>query len=74
VTGLALLIAIPFWMAFLGGIRVVPLTGVAAAFAGHGGAKLLASALSVGIIAAISDRRGPREMARDRQTASGGQW
>jgi cell division protein FtsW (lipid II flippase) len=73
VTGLALLIAIPFWMAFLGGIRVVPLTGVAAAFAGHGGAKLLASALSVGIIAAISDRRG-REMARDRQTASGGQW
>ena len=73
VTGLALLIAIPFWMAFLGGIRVVPLTGVAAAFAGHGGAKLLASALSVGIIAAISDRRG-REMARDRQTLSGGEW
>jgi cell division protein FtsW (lipid II flippase) len=57
VTGLALLIAIPFWLAALGGIRVVPLTGVATAFAAHGGAKLLAAALSVGIIAGISHRR-----------------
>jgi hypothetical protein len=44
VTGLAMLIAIPFWLATLGGVRVIPLTGVAAAFAAHGGAKLLASA------------------------------
>lgn len=57
VTGLAMLIAIPFWLATLGGIRVIPLTGVAAAFAAHGGAKLLASALAVGIIAGISHRR-----------------
>ncbi len=57
VTGLAMLIAIPFWLATLGGIRVIPLTGVAAAFAAHGGAKLLASSLALGVIAAISHRR-----------------
>jgi cell division protein FtsW (lipid II flippase) len=57
VTGLALLIAIPFWLAALGGLRVIPLTGVATAFAAHGGAKLLAAALSVGIIAGLSHRR-----------------
>ena len=57
VTGLAMLIAIPFWLATLGGIRVIPLTGVAAAFAAHGGAKLLASAIAVGIVAGISHRR-----------------
>jgi cell division protein FtsW (lipid II flippase) len=44
-------------MAALGGIRAVPLTGVATAFAANGGAKLLASSLAVGIIAAISHRR-----------------
>ncbi|HEX2091240.1 MAG TPA: FtsW/RodA/SpoVE family cell cycle protein [Longimicrobiaceae bacterium] len=62
VTGLAMLIAIPFWLATLGGIRVIPLTGVAAAFAAHGGAKLLASALAVGIIAGISHRRTEEEL------------
>lgn len=56
-TGLAMLLAIPFWMAALGGIRAVPLTGVATAFAANGGAKLIASALAVGIIAAISHKR-----------------
>jgi cell division protein FtsW (lipid II flippase) len=61
VIGLALLIAIPFWLATLGGLRVIPLTGVAAAFAAHGGAKLLAASLSVGIIAAISHRRVEEE-------------
>lgn len=61
VTGLAMLIAIPFWLAVLGGIRVIPLTGVAAAFAAHGGAKLLASSLAVGIIAGISHRRADEE-------------
>lgn len=66
--GLALLIAIPFWLATLGGLRVIPLTGVAAAFAGHGGAKLLASALAVGIIAGISHRRAVEE----RLTAAAG--
>ncbi len=57
VTGLAMLLAIPFWMAALGGVRAVPLTGVATAFAASGGAKLLASALAVGIVAAISHQR-----------------
>lgn len=57
VTGLAMLIAIPFWLATLGGVRVIPLTGVAAAFVANGGAKLLASALAVGIVAALSHRR-----------------
>jgi cell division protein FtsW (lipid II flippase) len=64
VTGLAMLIAIPFWLATLGGIRVIPLTGVAAAFAAHGGAKLLASALAVGVIAGISHRRTEEERLR----------
>ncbi|MEX2570128.1 MAG: FtsW/RodA/SpoVE family cell cycle protein [Gemmatimonadota bacterium] len=57
VTGIAMLLAIPFWMAALGGIRAVPLTGVATAFAASGGAKLLASSFAVGIVAAISHRR-----------------
>lgn len=57
VTGLSMLIAVPFWLAALGDIRVIPLTGVAAAFAAHGGAKLLASALAVGVVAGISHRR-----------------
>jgi len=57
VTGLAMLIGVPFWLAALGDARVIPLTGVAAAFAAHGGAKLLASALAVGVIAGISHRR-----------------
>jgi cell division protein FtsW (lipid II flippase) len=61
VVGLALLIAIPFWLAVLGGIRVIPLTGVATAFAAHGGAKLLASAVAVGIVAGISHRRAEDE-------------
>jgi cell division protein FtsW (lipid II flippase) len=61
VIGLALLIAIPFWLATLGGLRVIPLTGVAAAFAAHGGAKLLAASLSVGFIAAISHRRAEED-------------
>ncbi len=56
-TGMAMLLAVPFWLATLGGIRVIPLTGVATAFAAHGGAKLLASALAVGIVAGISHRR-----------------
>lgn len=56
-TGLAMLLAIPFWLATLGGIRIIPLTGVATAFAAHGGAKLLASALAVGVVAGISHRR-----------------
>lgn len=57
VTGMAMLLAIPFWMAALGGVRAVPLTGVATAFAAHGGAKLLASSIAVGIVMAISHRR-----------------
>jgi len=57
VTGIAMLLAIPFWMAALGGIRAVPLTGVATAFAASGGAKLIASSLAIGIVAAISHRR-----------------
>lgn len=56
-TGLAMLIGIPFWLTTLAGVRVIPLTGVAAAFAAHGGAKLIASSIAVGIIAAVSHRR-----------------
>ncbi|HEX2186155.1 MAG TPA: FtsW/RodA/SpoVE family cell cycle protein, partial [Chloroflexota bacterium] len=61
VTGLAMLIGVPFWLAALGDVRVIPLTGVAAAFAAHGGAKLLASAFAVGVIAGISHRRAQEE-------------
>ncbi|HEV7586728.1 MAG TPA: FtsW/RodA/SpoVE family cell cycle protein [Longimicrobium sp.] len=61
VTGLAMLIGAPFWLAALGDMRVIPLTGVAAAFAAHGGAKLLASAFAVGVIAGISHRRAGEE-------------
>jgi cell division protein FtsW len=60
-TGMAMLIGIPFWLATLAGVRLIPLTGVATAFAAHGGAKLLASAAAVGIIAGISHRRAEAE-------------
>jgi rod shape determining protein RodA len=60
-TGVAMLIGIPFWLATLAGVRVIPLTGVATAFAAHGGAKLLASAIAVGIVAGVSHRRAEAE-------------
>lgn len=62
VTGVAMLIGIPFWLAALGGIRLIPLTGVATAFAAHGGAKLLASAFAVGLAAGVSHRRAREEI------------
>ena len=62
VTGVAMLVGIPFWLATLGGIRLIPLTGVATAFAAHGGAKLLASALAVGLAAGVSHRRTREDM------------
>lgn len=74
VTGLAMLLAIPFWMAALGGIRAVPLTGVATAFAANGGSKLLASAFAVGLVAAVSHRRAEAdrlEAAADAMHAGG---
>lgn len=61
-TGVAMLIGIPFWLAALGGIRLIPLTGVATAFAAHGGAKLLASAFAVGLAAGVSHRRTREEI------------
>jgi cell division protein FtsW (lipid II flippase) len=61
-TGIAMLLAIPFWQAVLGGVRVVPLTGVAAAFAAHGGAKLLASSLAVGLAAGLTHLRARDEL------------
>jgi len=62
VTGVAMLIGIPFWLAALGGIRLIPLTGVATAFAAHGGAKLLATAFAVGLAAGVSHRRTREEI------------
>ena len=62
VTGVAMLVGIPFWLAALGGIRLIPLTGVATAFAAHGGAKLLASAFAVGLAAGVSHRRTREEI------------
>lgn len=62
VTGVAMLIGIPFWLAALGGIRLIPLTGVATAFAAHGGAKLLASAFAVGLAAGVSHRRAREDV------------
>lgn len=62
VTGVAMLVGIPFWLAALGGIRLIPLTGVATAFAAHGGAKLLASAFAVGLAAGVSHRRAREDI------------
>lgn len=68
-TGMAMLLAIPFWMAALGGIRAVPLTGVATAFAAHGGAKLLASSFAIGLVAAVSHRRAMHDRLSAAATA-----
>lgn len=62
VTGVAMLVGIPFWLAALGGIRLIPLTGVATAFAAHGGAKLLATAFAVGLAAGVSHRRAREDI------------
>ena len=72
VTGVAMLIGIPFWLAALGGIRLIPLTGVATAFAAHGGAKLLASAFAVGLAAGVSHRRAREEMFDEALAAPAG--
>lgn len=70
-TGIAMLLGIPFWLATLGGIRLIPLTGVATAFAAHGGAKLLASAVAVGIAAGLSHRRTREERFDEALAAPG---
>ncbi|MEX2283957.1 MAG: FtsW/RodA/SpoVE family cell cycle protein [Gemmatimonadota bacterium] len=65
VTGLTMMIGVPFWLASLGAVRVLPLTGVAAGFVAHGGSKLVASSLAIGLIAAISHRQS-QTVASDR--------
>jgi cell division protein FtsW len=72
-TGMAMLIGIPFWLTTLAGVRVIPLTGVAAAFAAHGGAKLIASSLAVGIVAAVSHRRAEAQRLDEAVGGAGGE-
>lgn len=72
-TGMAMLIGIPFWLTTLAGVRVIPLTGVAAAFAAHGGAKLIASSIAVGIVAAVSHRRAEAQRLDEAVAGTGGE-
>jgi cell division protein FtsW (lipid II flippase) len=70
---MAMLIGIPFWLTTLAGVRVIPLTGVAAAFAAHGGAKLIASSIAVGIVAAVSHRRAEAQRLDEAVAGAGGE-
>jgi len=54
--GLALVIGVQAFIIAAGNLRVLPLTGVTLPFISYGGSSLLANALVVGILLALSDK------------------
>jgi cell division protein FtsW (lipid II flippase) len=80
--GLALVIGVQAFIIAAGNMKLIPLTGVTLPFISYGGSSLLANALVVGLLLAMSDKgveppgppRGrrlfPRRRARDVRAAS----
>ena len=54
--GLALVIGIQAFIIAAGNLKVLPLTGVTLPFISYGGSSLLANALVVGLLLALSDK------------------
>ena len=55
-TGLALVVGVQAFIIAAGNLKVLPLTGVTLPFISYGGSSLLANALVVGLLLALSDR------------------
>lgn len=67
--GLALVVGIQAFIIAAGNLKIIPLTGITLPFISYGGSSLLANALVVGLLLAISDRGpepppAPREARR----------
>ncbi len=58
--GLTLVVVLQAALIMGGNLRLVPLTGVTLPFISYGGSSLLTNALVVGLLLALSDRRGVR--------------
>ena len=69
--GLALVIGVQAFIIAAGNLKLIPLTGITLPFISYGGSSLLANALVVGLLLALSDKRrraaaaaaGPRRRA-----------
>jgi cell division protein FtsW (lipid II flippase) len=55
-TGLALVIGVQAFIIAAGNLKLIPLTGITLPFISYGGSSLLANALVVGLLLALSDR------------------
>ena len=55
-TGLALVVGVQAFIIAAGNLKVLPLTGVTLPFVSYGGSSLLANAVVVGLLLALSDR------------------
>jgi cell division protein FtsW (lipid II flippase) len=69
-TGLALVIGVQAFIIAAGNLKVLPLTGVTLPFISYGGSSLLANAIVIGLLLALSDRGvepppAPRPVGRD---------
>jgi cell division protein FtsW len=70
--GLSLVIGIQAFIIAAGNLKMIPLTGITLPFISYGGSSLLANAIAVGLLLALSDRgavpppapRGRRRLAR----------
>ncbi len=63
--GLALVIGVQAFIIAAGNLKLIPLTGITLPFISYGGSSLLANALVVGLLLALSDR-GPEPPAAPR--------
>jgi cell division protein FtsW (lipid II flippase) len=55
-TGLSLVVGVQAFIIAAGNLKIVPLTGITLPFISYGGSSLLANALVVGLLLALSDR------------------
>jgi cell division protein FtsW (lipid II flippase) len=54
--GLALVVGVQAFIIAAGNLKVLPLTGVTLPFISYGGSSLLANALVIGLLLALSDK------------------
>ena len=60
--GLALVVGVQAFIIAAGNLKLIPLTGITLPFISYGGSSLLANAVVVGLLLALSDR-GPEPPA-----------
>ena len=73
--GLALVIGVQAFIIAAGNLKLIPLTGITLPFISYGGSSLLANALVVGLLLALSDRGGePPRRAGSTATSRRSGW